>query len=81
MKQDQPDEPAFREFERYLKGVPNDEVIPVLIIAAARSLVIEADGDVGKLLASIHKFSVILAEQARQLFIGEAPDDRNQLPN
>ena len=81
MKQDQPDEPIFREFERYLKGVPNDEVIPVLIIAAARSLVIEADGDAGRLLAGIHKFHVIMAEQAHQMFLGEAPDDRNQLPN
>ena len=81
MKQDQPDEPAFREFERYLKGVPNDELIPVLIIAAARSLVIEADGDVGELVASIHKFHVIMAEQAHQMFLGEASDDRSQLPH
>ena len=77
------EEPLFRELEQLLTGMDNnDDVIPALIIACARALTIEAGGDASKLLAGIHKFHLIVAEQAHDMFMEERPpDDRQPVSN
>ena len=71
----EPDEPLFEELKKILTGLDNDDVIPVLIVAAARALVLMADGDSFRLDAGIAKFHALMNEQAQEMFKEEHPPD------
>lgn len=47
-----------------LAGKPVEQVVPILIVAAARALMLEADGDEAKLARMLNKFDELLADEA-----------------
>lgn len=57
------DEALFLEARKLFDRKPIDEVMPVLITAVARALVIEADGDTVKISLLVAKFYAILTDQ------------------
>ena len=77
---DADDEPLYRELGALLDGQPIHDVAPALVIAAARVLATEADGDVNKLVSLVRKFSNLLAEQALDM-LGKDNDGRHINPH
>ena len=73
-------EPLYRELGALLDGQPIHDVAPVLVIAAARALATEADGDADKLVFLVRKFSNLLAEQALDM-LGKDNDGRHINPH
>ena len=53
----------FEGMSKLLNAYPVDEVIPVLITAAARSLILDANGDLDVLRAQLPRFCRILHDQ------------------
>ena len=51
-------------FGALLAGKPVEQVVPILIVATARALMLEADGDEAKLGRMLSKFDELLADQA-----------------
>jgi hypothetical protein len=73
-------ERTYRELGAILDGRPVHDVAPVLVIAAARALATEADGDADKLVFLVTKFSNLLAEQALDM-LGKDNDGRHINPH
>jgi hypothetical protein len=67
---DNDDDELFRLLGAILNGRPVDEVIPVLIVAAARAVVEDAGDDPDKLRTAIFKFNRLMAEEALEMFSG-----------
>ena len=63
----------FRTFGELLYGKPIEMVIPILIVAAARALAIEFDGDEDKLSRRLGKFGELLAGEAFDMLHGKKP--------
>jgi hypothetical protein len=74
------DERIYRELGALLDGRPVHDVAPVLVVAAARALATEADGDADKLVFLVRKFSNLLAEQALDM-LGKDNDGRHINPH
>ena len=72
------DEQLYRELGALLDGRPIHDVAPVLVVAAARALATEADGDMDELVSLVRKFSNLLAEQALDM-LGKDNDGRQPL--
>lgn len=64
------DDHLYREVSAVFSGHPTGEVIPILIVIAARVLVLEAGDDPGKLKAALFKFNSMMAEEALDMFSG-----------
>lgn len=47
-----------------LAGKPVEQVVPILIVAAARALMLGADGDEAKLDRMLKRFDELLADEA-----------------
>lgn len=61
------DRETMKEMERVLGGKPIDEVAPILVVAVARALVLEANGDVEELRFLVSKFSVHLVNAVNDM--------------
>ena len=56
-------EQLYREMDALLDGKPIELVAPLLVIAVARALVLEASGDMGELIRLLLKFQLHLNGQ------------------
>jgi hypothetical protein len=61
---DNNDDELFRALGAVLNGRPIDAVIPALIVAVARALSTEANGDVAQLARMLIRFNKLVADQA-----------------
>ncbi len=61
------DERMLRALTKVFVGKPIDEIIPVLIVASARALVIEADGDEERLETLGERFCNMMQETAEDM--------------
>ena len=77
---DAEDEQIYRELGALLDGRPIHDVAPALVVAAARALALEADGDQEKLVLALTKFAQLLAEQALDM-LGKDNDGRHINPH
>lgn len=73
-------ERIYHELGAILEGRPIHDVAPALIIAAARALATQADGDADRLVSLVWKFSNLLAEQAIDM-LGKDNDGRHINPH
>ena len=64
---DRNDETMLKKIEKIFHNKTSEEVIPVLIVASARALVLDADGDADKLEALGEKFCALLADTATDM--------------
>ena len=71
-------ERTYRELGALLEGRPIHDVAPALVIAAARALATEADGDMDELVSLVRKFSNLLAEEALDM-LNKDDDGRQPL--
>lgn len=74
------DEQLYRELGALLDGRPIYNVAPILVVAAARALATEADGDMDELVSLVMRFSNLLAEQALDM-LGKDNDGRHINPH
>ena len=61
-------EPLFKALEALLHDHANDEVVPLLVVAAARAIVVEANGDFDKMSTFLLKFFTLTLNQATEMF-------------
>ena len=62
------DEALFKAVSKVLTNQPIDEVIPVLVVATARAMVLEADGDRERLQDLGARFCSLLAKTTLDMF-------------
>ena len=74
------DERIYRELGALLDGRSIHDVVPALVVGAARALATEAGGDANKLLSLVRKFSNLVAEQALDM-LGKDNDGRHINPH
>jgi hypothetical protein len=65
--EDEPNDDLLEAVKRVITGQSNDQVIPVLLVAIARALVIDADGDPERLEQLGEKFCALLSDSARDM--------------
>lgn len=64
------DDHLYREVSALFSGHPTGEIIPILIVVAARVLVLDAGNNSDKLKEAILRFNRLMAEEALEMFSG-----------
>jgi hypothetical protein len=64
---DKPNDEMFKALDQVLRGKPIDDVAPLLVIAVARMLVIDAEGDNAKLAMLTAKFMFHMTEAMEEM--------------
>jgi hypothetical protein len=71
-----PKDDLFNKISALLNRQPTDDVIPILITAAARALVIDANGDLDKLRRQYDKFCTMTAAQVTDMLTQDLDEAR-----